>query len=209
MALVQPAHTGCGAQSILKNEGDMMMKTLIINGSPRKNGNTATLLNELKKHLNGEVNQIDTYYAKSLPCYDCRYCWTNAGCVIEDEMQDVYKMMEEADNVVIASPVYFGNLTGSLLNWASRLQYFWVSRYIRKIEPLSAKCRKGAVILIVNHGKDNIEPAIFAGKDLLKKARAECCEILQWSDADGANQLPPAYLNVDKIVKLADALNTR
>ena len=185
------------------------MKTLIINGSPRKNGNTATLLNELKKRLNGEVFQVDTYYAKSSPCYDCRHCWTNAECVIKDEMQDVYKIIDEADNVVIASPIYMGNLTGSLLNWASRLQYFWVSRRIRKVEPISTKNRKGAVVLIVNHGKDNIEPAIFSGKDLLAKTRAECCEILRWTNADGANQPSPTYMNIDKIAKLADTLNTR
>ena len=187
------------------------MKTLIINGSPRKNGNTATMLNELKKYLNGEVFQVDTYYAKSSPCFDCRHCWTNAECIIKDEMQDVYRMMDEADNFIIASPIYFGNLTGSLLNWASRLQLFWVSRYIRKVEPLSEKHRKGAVILIVNHGKDNIEPAIFAGKDLLAKARIEkeSREVFLWSDADGANQPSPATLNIDKIIKLADTLNAR
>lgn len=100
------------------------MKTLTISGSPRKNGNTVTLLNELKKHLQGEVFQIDTYYAKSLPCFDCQHCLTHTECIIKDEMQDAYKMMDEADNIVIASPIYFGNLTGSLLNWASRLQYF-------------------------------------------------------------------------------------
>ena len=185
------------------------MKTLIINGSPRKNGNTATLLNELKKHLNGETHQVDTYYAKSSPCYDCRYCWTNAECIIKDEMQDVYKAMDEADNFIVASPIYFGNLTGSLLNWASRLQLLWVSRYIRKVEPLSPKYRRGAIILIVNSGTDNIEPAIFAGKDLLKKARAECCEILYWTNDDGANQPSPASINMGKILNLAAILNNR
>ena len=185
------------------------MKTLIINGSPRKNGNTVTLLNELKKHLNGEVFQVDTYYAKSSPCYDCRHCWTNAECIVNDEMQDVYKMIDEADNFVVASPIYFGNLTGSLLNWASRLQLFWVSRYIRKVEPLSIKNRKGVVILIVNQGKDNIEPAIFAGKDLLAKARTDNRDVFLWSDADGANQPSPTSLNTDKILKLAESLNTR
>jgi len=185
------------------------LKTLIINGSPRKNGNTATLLNELKKHLNGEIYQVDTYYAKSSPCFDCRHCWTNAGCIIDDEMQDVYRLMDEADNFIAASPIYFGNLTGSLLNWASRFQFLWASRYIRKVEPLSVKYRKGAVILVVNAGTDNIEPAIFAGKDLLKKARAECCEVLHWTNDDGANQPSPANLNMAKIIKLADTLNNR
>jgi len=184
------------------------MKTLIINGSPRKNGNTVTLLNELKKHLNGEVFQIDTYYAKSSPCFDCRHCVTNAECIIKDEMQDAYKMLDEADNVVIASPIYFGNLTGSLLNWASRLQYFWVSRYIRKVEPISQKYRKGAVIL-VNGKESEIEPAIVTGKDLLKKPRAECCEVLHWADADGENQPSPTNKNMVRIKNLADTLNAR
>jgi len=76
------------------------------------------------------------------------------------------------------------------------------------VEPISTKYRKGAVILVVNGGKDNIEPAIFSGKDLLSKTRAECCEILQWTDDDGANQ-PSPTLNMEKILKLADTLNTR
>jgi multimeric flavodoxin WrbA len=184
------------------------MKTLVINGSPRKSGNTVTFLKELQKYLIGEYFQIDTYYTKSSPCNDCRYCWTNAECIIKDEMQDVFKKIDEVDNIIIASPIYFGNITGSLLNWASRLQYFWVSRRIRKEEPLSIKYRKGAVVLIVNHGKDNIDSAIFSGKDLLKKVHAECCDILQWSDADGANQSSPSSMNIDKIVKLAHKLNT-
>ena len=87
-------------------------------------------------------------------------------------MQDVYRVTNEADNVVIASPIYFGNLTGSLLNWASRLQYLWVSRYIRKVEPLSTKHRKRVVILVKGKAAQ-IASAIFNGKDLLKKFRAE------------------------------------
>jgi len=184
------------------------MKTLIINGSPRKNGNTVTLLNELKKRLVGEIYQVDTYYTESSPCYDCRHCWTSEECIIQDEMQDVYKLLDEADNFIIASPIYFGNLTGSLLNWASRFQFLWASRHIRKVEPLSNKHRKGVVILIVNHGKDNVEPAIFAGKDLLAKARTVTREVFLWSDADGANQTSPT-LNINKIINLADMLNTR
>ena len=183
------------------------MKTLIINGSPRKNGNTATLLDELKKHLHGEVFQVNTYYAKSAPCYDCRYCWTHEECVIKDEMQDVFKVMDEADNVVIASPIYFGNLTGSLLHWASRFQYIWVSRYIRKVQPFSTKYRKGVVILVNGGETGQIEPAMFAGKDLLKKAWAECVEVLNWTHADGENQPSPTNKNMDKIKRLAEMLN--
>jgi len=124
-------------------------------------------------------------------------------------MQDAYQAMDEADNVVIASPIYFGNLTGSLLHWASRLQFFWAARNIRKVQPISAKHRKGVVILIVNGGEKPYGAAIFAGKDLLKQTAAECCEIVHWTNDDGANEPSPAQLNMEKIVKLAETLNTR
>ncbi len=116
-------------------------------------------------------------------------------------------MIEQADNVVVASPIYFGNVTGSLLNWVSRFQYFWSSRNIRKVEPLGEKIRKGAVILVVNAGAKPFDAAIFAGEDLLKQMRAECCEVMRWTNDDGANQPSPAQLNMDKIMKLANTFN--
>ena len=53
------------------------MKTLIFNGSPRKNGGTATLIHEFKKNLPGEINVVSAYQTNISPCVDCRYCWTD------------------------------------------------------------------------------------------------------------------------------------
>lgn len=122
------------------------MKTLIFNGSPRKNGDTVFLINKLKEKLNGEVRIIDSYFTKISPCLDCRYCWENCGCAIQDEMQDVYSYIEECDNIVIASPVYFSELTGTLLALASRLQTFYSSKRFLGINQIQKK-KKGAVIL--------------------------------------------------------------
>ncbi|MDL2287036.1 flavodoxin family protein [Eubacteriales bacterium OttesenSCG-928-G02] len=97
------------------------MKTLIFNGSPRNNGGTATLIKELKINLAGEVEVISSYKSNISPCVDCRYCWTNDKCSLDDEMQKVYQLIDESDNIVIASPIYFSELTGSLLNLMSRL----------------------------------------------------------------------------------------
>lgn len=88
------------------------MRTLIFNGSPRKNGGTSKLVKELKDHISGEVDVIDSYRTDISPCVDCRYCWTNDQCSINDEMQTVYRLIDEADNIIIASPIYFGELTG-------------------------------------------------------------------------------------------------
>ena len=54
------------------------MKTLLLNGSPRQNGNTVSLIRELKAHLEGEIIEISAFYSGIAPCIDCRGCWETA-----------------------------------------------------------------------------------------------------------------------------------
>jgi multimeric flavodoxin WrbA len=159
------------------------MKTLIINGSPRKAGGTAYLLNALKKKLTGDILEIDTYFTKTSPCNDCRYCWTNPKCLIGDEMQNVYRYIDDCDNIILASPIYFGTLTGSLLNWASRLQYIWVSKNFRNHPVLQDKNRRGGIIL-VDGGDGYMQEALAMGKRLLRIMRAEYIDYLYFSGTD-------------------------
>ena len=98
------------------------MKTLIINGSPRVNGDTVRLINIFKEKINGEYMTVDAYRCKASPCIDCRFCWENSGCAIDDELQQIYAYIQECDNILIASPIYFSELTGKLLDVGSRLQ---------------------------------------------------------------------------------------
>ncbi len=95
------------------------MKTLILNGSPRINGD-------------GEYRIVDAYRCNISPCLDCRYCWKSNGCAMNDEMQEIYKYIQECDNILIASPLYFSELTGKLLDVGSRLQTYFSCRGIRK-----------------------------------------------------------------------------
>ncbi len=74
------------------------MKTLIFSGSPRKNGDTMTLVNEFIKYLDGEYKIIDAYDCNIKSCIDCRYCWKNKGCCQNVEMQKVYNYIQEFDN---------------------------------------------------------------------------------------------------------------
>jgi multimeric flavodoxin WrbA len=148
------------------------MKTLIINGSPRKNGDTMALINEMVKYLNGEVKVVHTYYDAISPCMDCRYCWENDGCSIQDEMQEVYKLLDEVDNVVVASPLYFYELTGSLLSFASRLQCFFVKRCIRKDSSFQLK-KKNAVLVITGGGDGSTEPAVNRANIIFRHINAQ------------------------------------
>lgn len=128
------------------------MKTLIINGSPRENGDSMTLVNEMIKYLDGEVQIVNTYNNDISPCVDCRYCWHNNQCCINDGMQEIYKLLNEVDNVILASPLYFSELTGQLLSFASRLQLFYASRCVRKDSEFNLKDKNG--VLIISAGGD-------------------------------------------------------
>lgn len=129
----------------------MARKTLIINGSPRVSGNTAALIKQLKNHLEGEVVELSAFRSNIAPCVDCRGCWETARCVVADEMQVIYD--DDFDNVVMASPVYYGTLPGAVLSLMSRLQPWHAATYFLK-EPLKLRPKKAAVILTAG-GKGN------------------------------------------------------
>ena len=122
------------------------MKTLIFNGSPRKNGETAYMIHTLQENLGGEYKVVDAYRAQIRPCIDCRWCFDHAGCAVKDEWQEILSYIEECDHIIIASPVYFEEVTGMLLAVMSRLQTYFSARYIRKEEPVPKK-KTGAVLL--------------------------------------------------------------
>lgn len=108
------------------------MKALIFNGSPRKNGDTSYLVKILTKNLAGKVKIVMPYFDNIKPCVDCRYCWQNEGCIINDDMQEVFKYLISSDNIIIASPLYFSEITGELLSALSRLQTIWCAKFFRR-----------------------------------------------------------------------------
>lgn len=183
------------------------MKTLIINGSPRKGGDTVSLIDILRQNLLGEVNIVNTYYDNIRPCNDCRYCWTHSSCAIKDEMDIIYRNIQQVDNIVIASPIYFSELTGSLLNFASRLQFLYVSRMIRKdsLVDSKSKAKNGAVIL-VGGGDGSADSAIRTARILLRQMG--CTQLLDSVCSLQTNTIPAKEdeVVIAKVKALADML---
>ena len=159
------------------------MKTLILNGSPRKKGNTAFIIKEIAGGLEGEYKIVEAYRCNISPCVDCRFCKTGSGCAIDDEMQEIYKYIEECDNILIASPIYFSELTGKLLDIGSRLQRFFCARYFRH-ENILTKPKLGAVVLV--GGSDTgMNKALDTAKILLHQMNCtHICEALCCPDTD-------------------------
>lgn len=102
------------------------MKVLLINGSPKSKGCTFTALHEVEKELNNQG--IDTVIV-DIPynvdsCLACNNCHaTHQGCFKNDIINETYKLLDEADGIVVGSPVYYAGPSGSLLSFLDRLFY--------------------------------------------------------------------------------------
>lgn len=145
------------------------MKTLVLNGTARKGSETEALLGALLAGLSGEVHEINAFENISA-CTDCRYCRSHAGCSINDAMQDVYKCIDECNNVVIASPVYFGMLTPPLLAVQSRFQAYYSGNF--GVLPRQGPRKRGA-ILITAGGYGGHEAAEKSARTMLHVMNAE------------------------------------
>lgn len=102
------------------------MKVLIINGSPRKDGNTSVALNEMIKvfeeqGIEAEVVQIGNKDVRG--CIACGSCATKGKCVFDDVVNELAPKFEEADGLVVASPVYYASANATLIACLDRLFY--------------------------------------------------------------------------------------
>ena len=102
------------------------MNVLIINGSPRENGNTAVALKEMKQIFAQEGIEITELNVGSKPirgCIACGKCGTLGKCVFDDTVNEAAPLLAKADGVVVASPVYYASANGNLISFLDRLFY--------------------------------------------------------------------------------------
>lgn len=102
------------------------MKVLMINGSPRENGNTAIALDEMKNvfEAEGVETEIVQVGNKSVRgCVACGRCAKLGKCVFDDIVNELAPEFEEADGLVVASPVYYASANATLVAVLDRLFY--------------------------------------------------------------------------------------
>ncbi|MBQ2734023.1 MAG: flavodoxin family protein [Clostridia bacterium] len=122
------------------------MKVLMLNGSPRKDGNTARALKEMEKVFaeNGVDTEMVQVGGRDIRgCSACFYCYEHGKCVFDDIVNETAKKLEEADGLVIASPVYYASANGTLISMLDRL--FYSSRFDKtmKVGASVAVARRG------------------------------------------------------------------
>lgn len=122
------------------------MKVLIINGSPRINGNTQIAINELTKEFeqeNIEVKNIEIGTKDIRGCIVCGTCYKTGKCVFNDLVNEGIELLKEVDGVIIASPVYYASANGSLISFLDRMFYANHTDLTMKVGASVAVARRG------------------------------------------------------------------
>ena len=124
------------------------MKVLMINGSPRKNGNTSIALAEMERIFQEEGIQAETVQLGAQDirgCIACLSCKKKGRCVFDDLVNQTAPKFEAADGLVIATPVYFASANGSLISFIDRLFYSTLFDKTMKVGAAVAVARRGGV----------------------------------------------------------------
>lgn len=122
------------------------MRVLMINGSPRKNGNTSIALAEMERIFQEEgmetqVVQVGNQNIRG--CIACLSCKQKGKCVFDDLVNQIAPQFEAADGLVIASPVYYASANGGLISFLDRLFYSTLFDKTMKVGAAVAVARRG------------------------------------------------------------------
>ena len=122
------------------------MKVLLINGSPKPNGNTALALKEMEtvfaqQGIETELIHVGNQAIRG--CAACLSCRKTGKCVFDDLVNEVAPKLEACDGMVIGSPVYYASANGTLISFLDRLFYS---------TPFSKAMKVGASVAIARRG---------------------------------------------------------
>ena len=103
-----------------------MKKIVILNGSPRRNGNTSALVKAFTQGAESAGNTVTEFFLDSMEIHGCRGCFgghssQECPCVQKDDMSQIYPAVKESDVVVLATPPYYWNMSGQIRTAIDRL----------------------------------------------------------------------------------------
>ncbi len=129
------------------------MKVLMINGSPRAKGNTAIALAEIAKQLEKNGVESEIVWIGNKPvrgCIACNNCKNKPGaCIFDDDVcNEISAKMNDADALIVGSPVYWGQPNGAVLSVVQRMFYSNGSAFAGKPAASVAVCRRGGATAV-------------------------------------------------------------
>jgi multimeric flavodoxin WrbA len=183
-------------------------KIVILKGSPRKKGNSNILAESLAKGAKDSNTEVEEFFLQDMdikPCNACDVCIKNPekGCIINDDMQKIYPSLRSADSIVIASPIYWFNMSAQTK--------IFIDRLYGLIEPQKHALREKKIGIILTYGDTNEHSsgainAINSFKDMFRYIGAEITGIIHGTAMD-AGQIKQNKELMDKAYKLGVELS--
>ena len=138
------------------------MNVLGINGSPRIGGNTDILLDralEGAARQGGRAEKVILNGLKFCPCQECEDITGDDVCVIDDDWHEVYKRVEKADAIILASPIFFGSISAQSKMMIDRFQCVWRAKHMLKKDVFNRRKKGGFISVQASARKDFFDNA--------------------------------------------------
>ena len=174
----------------------MAKRIVVLNGSPRRNGNTSRLIEAFTEGAESTGNTVQVFFLQGMDIHGCRGCFGGGKdpehpCVQRDGMDEVYPAYREADVVVLASPLYYWNLSGQLRTAFDRL--FAVA----ECDPNYTNPRKECILLMAAEGDDfaeveNYYDRLMGHMGWTDRGKVLCGGVLKAGDIEGHGDLDEA-----------------
>ena len=180
-----------------------MSDIIAVYGSPRRKGNTATLLKHAVRgatDAGGRVEEIFLRDVKMSPCLEIYGCKKTGRCVIKDDFHKICDQLMTCDGVMIASPIFFYTVSAHTKILMDRCQSLWVKKYWIEKTPFGSQSfkRKGLFISVgATKGKKLFDGALLSMKYFLDVLDAELWKSILYRglDFEGDVLKHPEYLN--------------
>jgi len=141
------------------------MKIVSLLGSPRRSGNSATIARHLLKTAEGLGAETTIFELNKLKYRGCQACYAckkgDEDCVLKDDLSAVLRSVKEADAVVLASPVYYGEITAQLKGFIDRTYSFLLPDYLTNPKPSRFSSKKLVFVLVQGHPDEALFADIF------------------------------------------------
>ncbi len=124
------------------------MKVLILNGSPRMNGNTTLAVDEMVKVFSAEGVETEVIRVGNKDirgCMACNSCAKTGKCVFDDAVNEIAEKFEKSDGLVLATPVYYASANGTIVSCLDRLFYSTQFNKTMKVGGAIAVARRGGL----------------------------------------------------------------
>lgn len=179
-----------------------MPRIVAIYGSPRRQGNTAALLDQAVQgaaQAGAEVDKIVLRDLNMSPCLEIYGCKQHGRCVIDDDFQGVYDLCLASQGLLLASPIFFYGLSAHTKIMMDRFQSLWVKKYWIDKRPFGQRdyTRKGLFISAgATHGQRLFDGALLSVRYFMDVLDMELMDTVLCRGLDLAGEVDrhPAYL---------------